>query len=133
MDEFRVGHNVGWSTAQGRFGAPLKVIGVQQPSPPLKCSVVHITIGIMVSVPYANPVKDDRSVRPFPPATEIYVMIYAQVYQSDGTDFRNVLLGHKRAYYKQRPLERNSTPDEFYCFLVGARNSVNAVWPNLGR
>src|SRR5206468_8963303 len=87
--EFRVGHNEGWSTAQGRFGAALRVTGVQHPAPALTCMAVRTTAGIVASAPYANPVQDGRSVRPLPPATEIYVMLYAQVHQSDGGDFRN--------------------------------------------
>jgi len=45
----------------------------------------------VASAPYANPVQDGRSVRPLSPATEIYAMIYAQVYQSDAQNFRNVV------------------------------------------
>ena len=37
--EFRVGHNVQWSTAQGRFGRPLRVAGLQHPPPRLVCTV----------------------------------------------------------------------------------------------
>jgi hypothetical protein len=42
--EFRIGHagdphaNLWWSTAQGRFGRPLRVSGVQHPAPPLVCN-----------------------------------------------------------------------------------------------
>jgi hypothetical protein len=41
--ELRVGHagpigdSQWWSTANGRFGSPLRVVGVQQPPPPLTC------------------------------------------------------------------------------------------------
>jgi len=112
--EFRVGHNQGWSTAQGRFGAALRVTGVQHPAPPLTCMVFRNTMGIVASAPYANPVRDGRSVRRFPPATEIYVMIYAQVYQSDNLDFRNVLLSHKQARFREKPLENQAVPNAFY-------------------
>ena len=37
--EFRVGHAEKWSTAQGRFGRPLRVAGVQHPAPRLTCTV----------------------------------------------------------------------------------------------
>lgn len=112
--EFRVGHNLGWSTAQGRFGAALRVTGVQHPPPAFTCIIVRTTQGIIASAPYANPVQGGRSIRRFPPATQIYVMLYAQVYQSDSADFRNVLLGHKRAQFREKPLERLATPDAFY-------------------
>ena len=32
--EIRVGHQKRWSTAQARFGPPLRVAGVQHPAPP---------------------------------------------------------------------------------------------------
>ena len=47
--EFRVGHAgpVGdlrwWSTANARFGAPLRVVGVQHPAPPLTCHAGRYT------------------------------------------------------------------------------------------
>jgi hypothetical protein len=46
--EFRVGHagdphdTRWWSTAQGRFGRPLRVSGVQHPAPPLVCRAGRI-------------------------------------------------------------------------------------------
>src|SRR5207302_10852471 len=40
--ELRVGHTDGiWSTAQGRYGHPARVNGVQHPAPPLKCLVTR--------------------------------------------------------------------------------------------
>jgi len=56
--EFRVGHNFGWSTAQGRFGTALRVTGVQHPAPPLTCMVARSSRGIVASAPYANPVQE---------------------------------------------------------------------------
>lgn len=119
--ELRVGHDQGWSTAQGRFGAPLRVTGVQHPSPPLTCMVLHTTAGIQASAPFANPVQDGRSVRPLPPATELFVMIYAQVVQSDGADYRNVLLSRKPAPFVRKPLQGQGFPDALY---------ANATWSN---
>ena len=49
--------------------------------------------------------------RAFPPATEIYAFLYAQVYQSDQQDFRNVLLSHKPARFRQKPLEGRTVAD----------------------
>ena len=115
--EFRVGHNEGWSTAQGRFGAALRVTGVQHPAPSLTCMVVRSGAGIIASAPYANPVQDGRSVRPLPVATDIYVMLYAQVYQSDDEDFRNVLLSHKVARFHRRDLQKqlpDPIPESMY-------------------
>jgi hypothetical protein len=55
--EFRVGHAgpVGdlrwWSTANGRFGSPLRVVGVQHPAPPLACHAGRYTYPPTVSTP----------------------------------------------------------------------------------
>ena len=112
--EFRVGHDEGWSTAQGRFGAALRVTGVQHPAPALTCSVVRTKAGIQASAPYATPVQNGASVRPFFPATELYVMIYAQVVQSDGADYRNVLLSHKPGLFPRRQRDNQNPPDALY-------------------
>jgi hypothetical protein len=95
--EIRVGHEKGWSTAQGRFGAALRVTGVQHPAPTFSCVAARESAGIIVSAPFANPVFDGRSLRPYPPATEIWILLYAQVVQADGADRRNVLLGRRLA------------------------------------
>jgi hypothetical protein len=48
--ELRVGHAgtpddlTWWSTANGRFGSPLRVVGVQHPAPPLACHVGRVNI-----------------------------------------------------------------------------------------
>jgi hypothetical protein len=96
--EFRVGHAnpKRWSTAQGRFGRPLRVSGIQHPPPTLICSVNRTDQGIAVSAPYATAVLNGRRV--FNPAhdpqTEIWFMLYAQAMQADGASRRNILLGH---------------------------------------
>jgi hypothetical protein len=95
--ELRVGHDRGWSTAQGRFGAPLRVTGVQHPAPELSCLVTRDGNGIVASAPFATPVLDGVSRRPYFPATQLWILLYAQVVQSDGKDRRNVLLDQRRA------------------------------------
>lgn len=94
--EVRLGHVQGWSTAQARFGRPLRVTGVQHPSPVLRCGVVRSPAGIEVSTSPAQPVEDGRVMAVFPPATEIWVLLYCQVRQADDADSRNVLLSCKR-------------------------------------
>jgi hypothetical protein len=95
--EFRVGHAnpKQWSTAQGRFGRPLRVSGIQHPPPTMICSVNRTDQGIAVSAPYATAVLNGRRV--FNPAhdpqTEIWFMLYAQAMQADGASRRNILLG----------------------------------------
>ncbi len=104
--ELRVGHSVGWSTAQGRFGRPLRVTGVQHPMPTLVCGVVRDRRGIEVSAPFADPTFEGQSLRPFPPLTELWVLLYAQVHQADGADMRNILLGHRQAVPRLQRWER---------------------------
>ncbi len=53
--ELRVGHAGApgdlrwWSTANGRFGSPLRVVGVQHPAPPLVCQVGRLSIPVSAS------------------------------------------------------------------------------------
>lgn len=103
--ELRVGHRDVWSTAQGRFGSPLRVTGVQHPAPPLPCAVLRNTTGISVSAPYALPVLDGRAVQPLPPESQIWVLLYAQAEQIDATDRRNVLLARKPAPWSRKTFE----------------------------
>jgi hypothetical protein len=108
--EFRVGHKYDlgkdstgterfrWSTAQGRYGTPLIVAGVQHPAPQLICAVEHTRKAIVVSAPYATTVNNgvrfiDTTFGD--PRTEIIVMLYAQVTQIDGDSYRNILLTHR--------------------------------------
>jgi hypothetical protein len=95
--ELRVGHAQGWSTAQGRFGRPLRVTGVQHPAPVLLCTPSRLPDGITVSAPYALPVFGGKNLTPVPPRSELWILLYAQVTQADGEDHRNVLLGRKPA------------------------------------
>ena len=91
--ELRVGHDcTRWSTAQGRFGLPLRVAGVQHPPPSLRCAVARTKRAVTVTAPHAAPVHHGTDIRPFPPRTKISALLYAQVLQADGEDWRNVLL-----------------------------------------
>lgn len=103
--ELRVGHDTLWSTAQGRFGPPLRVAGVQHPPPPLPCTVLRNTQGIRVNAPYALPVLDGRPLQPTPPHSQMWVLLYAQAEQIDGADRRNVLLGRKAAPWPRQTFE----------------------------
>ena len=93
--EFRVGHLQDWSTAQGRFGPPLRVAGVQHPAPPLLGTVSSQPASIGVAAPYATPVFAGRNLLPAPPRTQIWVLLYAQVTQADRASQRNVLLDRR--------------------------------------
>lgn len=105
--ELRVGHAAVWSTAQGRFGPPLRVTGVQHPAPPLVCSVVRTATAIAVNAALAEAVVSSSSggggvsVRSNPPNTFLWVVLYAQVAQIDGAGNRNVMLSRTRAFYPE--------------------------------
>jgi hypothetical protein len=51
---------------------------------------------LTVSAGFAEPVRDGRSLRPFPPVTELWAMLYAQIHQADAADRRNILLSTRR-------------------------------------
>ena len=99
--EVRLGHaDARWSTAQGRFGPPLRVAGVQHPPPPLVCQAARNEGGIRVRAPFATPVQDGRHVRPPEgPKTRLWALLYARVEQVDAAAWRNLML-------LRTPLER---------------------------
>ncbi|MBW3469958.1 hypothetical protein [Arthrospiribacter ruber] len=100
--EFRVGHthwaeqedNL-WSTAQGRFGKPIRVTGIQHPCPNLLCSVTRDETSLYVSAPFAKAVLKGKNVTAKPPRTSLWSLLYTQVIQADGRDYRNILLSEK--------------------------------------
>jgi hypothetical protein len=95
--EIRVGHASVWSTAQGRYGPPLRVGGVQHPAPTLSCTVWRDIDGVRVSAPFAMPVLDGRPVQPVFPRSSIWVLMYVQAGQVDSAGQSNVLLSRKPA------------------------------------
>ena len=101
--ELRVGHTHRiWCTAQGRFGHPTRLSGVQHPAPPLKV-LVERTPGVMsVTAPFATAVFNGRNVTSRPPKTEIWCMLYAQALQADGKRYRNILLAESRLDFVRR-------------------------------
>ena len=110
-----------WSTAQGRFGHPTRVNGVQHPAPPLKCLVDRTPDGISVTAQYALALFNGRNVTSKPPKTEIWCMLYAQVKQADAAQNRNILLSEARAQFVESEqfnlatfrAERSSLPNKF--------------------
>ena len=94
--ELRVGHGEIWSTAQGRFGRPLRSTGVQHPAPTLFCTCQRDADELFVEAPFAEAVLNGKNVTADPPRTEVWALLYAQVRQADGRDWRNVLLDDRR-------------------------------------
>ena len=107
--ELRVGHKKLWCNAQARFGRPLVVNGVQHPAPTLLCSAFRVKPSppaappperIVITAQFATAVFQDKrlTTTPLDPRTRIWVLLYAQVMQADGTTRRNVLLGRAPAF-----------------------------------
>ncbi len=94
--ELRMGHRRIWSTAQGRFGRPLRVTGVQHPVPTLFCTVERKRNEIVVSAPYASAVHNGKEVTASPPRTELWCLIYAQVKRADNQSYQNILIGEDK-------------------------------------
>jgi hypothetical protein len=91
--EFRYGHSSRiWSTAQGRFGRKLRVTGLQHPAPNLSCTVTRSEERICVAAHFAKAVANGKNVTADPPRTSLWCLLYAQVSQADGLDYRNILL-----------------------------------------
>jgi len=84
-----------WSTANGRFGRPLRVTGMQHPAPTLLCNVNRDKDTVYVNAPYAKAVFKGKDITVDPPRTQLHCVLYAQVKQADGLEFRNILLQEK--------------------------------------
>jgi hypothetical protein len=94
--ELRDGHTL-WSTAQARYGRPLRVSGVQFPPPPLTVNVdrqVAPAVPAIVAIAnLAQTVSNGVSLTAARrPQTEIWFLLYAQVQRVDGQAWRNILL-----------------------------------------
>jgi hypothetical protein len=74
----------------------LRLSGVQHPAPPLKVLVERTPSAMSVTAPFAATVFNGRNVTSRPPKTEIWCMLYAQVLQADGKQYRNILLAESR-------------------------------------
>lgn len=105
--EVRVGHTEKiWSTAQGRFGLPARVNGVQHPAPPLKCLVNQTSDGISATAQYALALFNGKNVTGKPPKTEIWCMLYAQARQADASINRNILLDDRKLEYRNPEVQK---------------------------
>jgi hypothetical protein len=128
--EFRVGHQMKWSTAQGRFGPPLRVAGVQQPPPPLLPAVSSMPETIAVSASYATPVFSGRNLLPLRPRTQLWALLYAQVTQADRSSQRNILLS-RLALARDDKTQRVMTLASGMAGAVWERSQVEALLADL--
>ena len=109
--ELRVGHLL-WSTAQARYGRPLRVSGIQYPPPPLSVNVDRrflpavsnlSKLAIVATADLAQTVMNGVSLTlPARPQTEIWFLLYAQVRRVDGKAYRNILLARKPGKQAER-------------------------------
>jgi len=117
--EFRMGHPRGtdtspyWSTAQGRFGPPTVIDGIQFPAPRLDCTLRASGAGWSVSSRHAQPVIGGRPQPWRRPNTEVWFVLYGRVMQVDGATRRNVQIGLRkgtpeRAVRRTQPIRSRS-------------------------
>ncbi|MFT3748869.1 MAG: hypothetical protein QM768_11150 [Agriterribacter sp.] len=139
--EFRIGHghwsdgqegkeNL-WSTAQGRFGRPLAVAGMQHPVPTLLCNVNRDKDKVYVSAPYARAVYKGKSVTSDPPRTQLHCVLYAQVQQADRLEYRNILLDEKLMTLVKPPaagIVGTFNPGRFTSTVVSSITDISTVW-----
>jgi len=92
--EFRVGHTK-WSVAQAFPGRPLRITGVQHPAPKLRISTMRHPDTIEVSAAFAESFFKGSNCTPIFPRTTIYALLYAQVLQADGKQYRNILIDQR--------------------------------------
>lgn len=108
--ELRVGHKTGWSTAQARFGSPLRTTGVQHPPPQLFCIVARNEKHIMVTAPFAQTVFNGADVTSKPPRTQLWALLYAQVKRADNEAYRNILLDDQLFIRRRTALNAAGAP-----------------------
>ncbi|SEA98023.1 hypothetical protein [Rubrimonas cliftonensis] len=108
--EIRVGHAGVWSTAQGRFGRPLRTTGAQHPAPTLFCTVFRDRALLRVEAPFAQAVLNGKTITAEPPRSELWALLYAQVKQADGKDWRNILLDDRKLRVLPRVRRRVEDP-----------------------
>jgi hypothetical protein len=112
-----------WTSAQGRYGRPLGVQGIQHPAPTLACVVDRDNDKLYVSAPYAVAVQDGKDVTADPPRTMLWALLYAQVKQVDNSEYRNVLLDD-RMLSAEVQVEHRRQVNWAKSYTVEQRNSL---------
>ena len=62
------------------------------PAPTFSAPAGATEWNLIVEAPYAEAVLDGKNITADPPRTQVWTLLYAQVRQADGKDFRNILL-----------------------------------------
>lgn len=115
-----------WSSAQGRYGRPLRATGIQHPAPTLTCTVNRDEEKLYVSAPYAVAVFDGKNVTADPPRTQLWCLLYAQVKQADNKDYRNILLDDRQLDWRVR-VEDDKRADWLLKYDDGERRTLKGV------
>ena len=71
-------------------------------NPARSCQSLRTSERILVAASHATPVFGGRNMLPRVPATELWFLLYAQVMQADGRDYRNILLARRRGRFEER-------------------------------
>jgi hypothetical protein len=124
-DRHTAGEDV-WTTAQGRFGRPLRATGIQHPAPTLTCTVNRDEEKLYATAPYAVAVAKGRNVTADPPRTEIWCLLYAQVKQADNKDYRNILIDEKKLDWRVR-VEHDKKVDWFGKYTEPQRQTLKQI------
>ena len=127
-----VGHSRVWSTAQGRFGRSIKLTGVQHPAPLLTCTVNRTEDNVIMTAPFAMPVYNGRNLVNGQPQTELWGVLYTQVMQADGLEFRNILLREKRMTPGREDFNARQNTDELYAMCQWTQDEIVAMLYALG-
>lgn len=132
--EICAGHASVWSTAQARFGRPVRLTGVQHPAPPLVCSAARDSARVIVTAPYATPVFEGKAMLPVMPNTELWGVLYAQVMQADGKDYRNILLDRRRMFRirSDQSKQEGARQLEVRAECMWTEKEIQAMLQNLG-
>lgn len=125
--ELRVGHLAEWSLARARYGPPLRVTGVQHPAPPLHCSTMRTAKSVRVSAQFATPVFNGVSLLPRLPATQLWMLLYAQVMQADASGCRNLLLSRKQVYANELLKQQQHPQPDFIGSVAWTQEEIEAI------
>lgn len=94
-----------WSTAQGRYGPGIVLEGVQHPAPPIVCDARRVGDQLIASAEFAEPILNGRRLGPQSPNTDLWLVLYCQVHQADGSSYRNIQLDVRRAVQPPRDVQ----------------------------
>jgi hypothetical protein len=125
--ELRVGHLAEWSLARARYGPSLRVTGVQHAAPPLHCSTMRTAKSVRVSAQFATPVLNGVSLLPRLPATQLWMLLYAQVMQADASGYRNLLLSRKQVNVEELLKQQQHPQPDFIGSVAWTQDEIEAI------